>query len=102
MPPDSEWRNARRLALRSGAERHPDRECRRREALELLRRGPLVVWPHRCAPAVGRVVLRDLLREGLITVTTEDHLDLVAFARGEYTLRRCKVYRLAHKPALDE
>lgn len=57
------------------------------------------MWPHKCFLAASKVALKDLVREGLASVTIEDILDLAAFQRGEYTVRRCKVYRL--KPPRD-
>ncbi len=93
-PDDATWRGSRRRGLKDGASPRGTREARQVEALALLRTGPLVLWPHKHANPVGRVALRYLVRQGLVTVTIEDRLDLAAFGRNEYTLRRCKVYRL--------
>ena len=98
-PDDATWRGSRRRGLKEGATPRASREERQEEALALLRSGPLVMWPHKHANPVGRVALRDLVRQGLITMTIEDRLDLAAFGRNEYTMRRCKVYRL--KPTSD-
>ena len=98
-PDDATWRGSRRRVLKSGATPRAPREARQEEALALLCSGPIVLWPHKHANPGGRVALRDLVRQGLITVTLEDRLDLAAFGRNEYTLRRCKVYRL--KPTGD-
>lgn len=98
-PDDATWRGSRRRGLRNGAPLRPSRETRQQEALDLLRLGPVILWPHKHANPCGRIALRDLVKQGLVTMTIEDHLDLAAFARMEYTLRRCKVYRL--KPTGD-
>lgn len=75
------------------------REQRQREALELLRAGPVVVFPHKHFNAASKVALKDLVRQGLATVAEEERLDLSAYQRGEYTVRICRVYRL--KSPLD-
>ena len=93
-PDDATWRGSRRRGLKEGATPRATRESRQEEALALLCSGPIVMWPHKHANPVGCVALRDLVRQGLITMTIEDRLDLAAFGRNEYTVRRCKVYRL--------
>lgn len=58
------------------------------------------MWPHKHFNAASKVALRDLVKQGLAEVELEDLLDLAALQRGEFTMRRCKVYRL--KPPLDD
>lgn len=58
----------------------------------------MVVWPHKHFNAASKVALKDLVRQGRAVMTEEEHLDLAAYERGEYTVRICKVYRLKSSP----
>ena len=71
---DAHWRSARRRDLREGAPRRTTREQRQREALELLRAGPVVVWPHKHFNAASKVALKDPSGRGRAVMTEEEHL----------------------------
>ena len=63
------------------------------EARATLERGPVVVFAH-LTPVTSREGLDMLVVGNEATREERLELDLAAFARGEYTMRRVTVYRL--------